>query len=1065
MKYITARLGLVTGSLPSVALLIILSGLCTPLYAQFTSGTITGTVFDESGAVVPDATVTATNIATGIARTVLTGESGYFTMPSLQPSDYKLTAIAKGFQLSSSNITLTLNQVLEFNFILKIGASSQTLEVTASASALALETQSHEVADLVTSHAVENLPANNGLVFATLSSATNVMPFNSTTQFSDIVTYATWNNSLTLGGGVYGTSTYLQDGVTNFNMYTKTANLQPSVEAVQEVSLVANGASARFDEPGVVNVITKSGTNAFHGRVYDYMRNDALDAIGFYQTAKPSLRYNQFGVNIGGPILRKKLFFFFDYAGLRDNSSAPLFAVVPTQAERGGDFSQFSKTIYDPSTYNPQTGAISPFPGNIIPPGEISSFTQLYLPYYPLPTPTSSLPGTNYQTLKTSTTHYNSYTGRLDYNASNADMVYGEVEWTNPFTETPTFATTPIFNVDRPAGAQNVYVQETHTFSPRLLNIARIGYNGDIVMSGIAGAGLKDYVKEFGIQYLDPIPAEYAPPAVGLVSISGMGNPYSPQGAYQDLYEFADEIDWTLGKHNLFIGVELDRLYMDQPWVLQQNGDYSFNGQFTSDHTAALNGGSDLADFLLGYPSSVIGGKGTTVGHFQQWNVMPYVQDDWRVSKKLTLNLGLRWDYNQSPHDVLPGSNIYVLATNTNRPGTYNQVYRDIAPRVGFAYSVTPNTVVHAGYGIYYAPQMYCELLFLLTNPPNWVSQSQTYSLANPTPILDTLSTYPSVISPWTFPENLATPTVQQRNVSVQRSFGANWLLSLSYVGSNTSNAHTRHNPNQATLPTNPLNPTPIQSRRPYPWVGDIYEGVNAGWANYNGFQAEIERRYANGLSFLASYVWSKALDVGSADNSGPEYGLNYGSSYGASDFNMANVFKFSPVYQLPFGTGRKISGGNNWLDRQVIGGWQVSGILTVESGTPTTAMAADYSDTGAYHEMYSNQICNPNNNAPHTIQKWFNTSCFVQPGLGELGNESRNDINGPGEVNLDFSLFKQFPLREGKNLEFRSDFFDAFNHPLAMTSVLGQNVDSPTFGEMTVTGSRVIQLSLKFTF
>lgn len=1042
--------------------------LCTPLHAQFTSGSITGTVFDPSGAALPGAVITATNTATNITQTVSTNSSGDFTMPSLQPGDYRLTATAKGFALSTTKVTLTLDQILAFDFHLTVGSSSQTVQVNASSSALALETESHQVGDLLGAHAIENLPSNGRDLFQTLTAATNVYGYSST-QTSDVTTYGGASNSLTIGGTAYGTSSYLQDGVTNFNMLTKTANLQPDIEAVQEVSLVQNGASARFDEPSVVNVITKSGTNAFHGRAYDYLRNDALDAIGYYNFPKPALRYNQFGANIGGPILSSKLFFFFDYSGLRQSQADTLTANVPTASERTGDFSKDSYIIYDPTTYNPQTGTISPFPGNKIPSSELSTFATRFLQYYPLPTG-SAIPNVNYQINSASTVSYDEYIGRVDYNIGQNDMIYGAYETTNPNSITPTFANTPIFNNENPRSATNAYVQETHTFNNNVVNIARFGYNGSNILTTIVGAGAQNYVKEFGIQNLNPTPSQWAPPSVGLPSHSGLGDAYAPQGAKQHLYEFADEADWTLGKHNLVIGGELDKIDFNGNWVIVQNGGYYFTGQYTSNHNITnQTGGADIADLLLGYPTYAAGATGSTVGDFRQWNVLPYIQDNWKVNNKLTLNLGLRYDYYGSPNDALGHSNVYDIATNTNHKGTFHQNYLDFAPRAGFAYSINENTAVHGGYGIYYAPFMYTELQFIEANAPNYILQSYAYNLSTLVPVTNAFVANPtgSAMTPFTTSLVMPTPYSQQWNLSVQRSIGSNWLASLTYIGSKFTHTNLRDAVNQARVPSNPQNPSPIQSRRPYPYIGDVYEVENIGYGNYNGLEAELEKRYSNGLSLLTSYVWSKAMDIITGDNENPENGLNPSGNYGPADYNMTNVFKFSPVYQLPFGSGRQMFNNNNWFDRQVIGGWQVSGILSVMSGTPFTVGANDLSDTGGFHTQFANQVCDPNKVAHRSIQHWFNTSCLVQPGVGQLGNERRNNVKGPRTTNLDASAFKDFPIYADKLLQFRADFFDALNHPLLyIPAYQSQNVASPTYGQITdIGGARAIQLSVKIIY
>jgi hypothetical protein len=458
---------------------------CFRLDAQLTSGSIVGVVYDPSGAAVANCTVTAKNAATGAVRAVTTNTSGYFAIPALPPDPYELTATATGFATTTSQITLTLNQALSFDFHLKIGHTSQSIVVNSSSSTLALTTESHEVGNLLSAHSIENLPANGRDLFQTLQAGTNTSPFQNAP--GPVSNFHTTANSLTIGGSASGTSTYLQDGVTNVALLTKTANMQPSIESVQEVNVTQNGASARFDEPSVVNVITKSGTNQFHGRAYEYLRNDALDTVGYFNVPKPPLRYNQFGANIGGPIIRNKLFFFFDYAGLRESQGTTLFDYVPTAAERQGDFSQDAFTIYDPATYNPLTGTISPFPNNTIPPSRISAFATKFLAYYPLPTPSVQL---NFQKSVNYTTSYNSYLGRTDYNIGSRDSLSGAYESTNPSILQPSFSPDRIFDYVNVQTARNGYGQETHSFNSNLVNIARFGYNWTVPSSRLESGAL-----------------------------------------------------------------------------------------------------------------------------------------------------------------------------------------------------------------------------------------------------------------------------------------------------------------------------------------------------------------------------------------------------------------------------------------------------------------------------------------------------------------------------------------------------------------------------------------------
>lgn len=1046
------------------AVAVLLLGACLPLEAQFTSGSIVGIVYDPSGAAVANCAVTAKDVATGAVRTVTTDASGYYTLPALMPDSYDLTATATGFEVTTSRITLTLNQTLTFDFHLKVGSASQSIEVNSSSSTLALETGNHQVSDLLGAQSIENLPANGRDVFQTLQAGANVAPFQNAP--GPIANFKTTGDNLTIGGSASGTTTYLEDGVTDFNLLTKTANLQPSIESVQEVNITQSGASARFDEPSVVNVITKSGTNRFHGRAYDYNRSDALETVGYFKVPKPALTYNQFGGNIGGPIIRDKLFFFFDYAGLRESQGQTLFDYVPTAAEKQGNFSQDPYTIYDPATYNPKTGAISPFPNNIIPASRISPFAAQFLSYYPLPTG-SAIPRLNFQKNVQDTTTYDSYLGRIDYNISSRDTIYGAFETTNPSILNPSFSPNPVFTYENIQTARNGYAQETHTINPNLLNIVRFGYNYSDIFYTTVGTGSQDFVKAFGLKNLNPAPSQYTTPAVTLSTHSGLGNATSPQGAIQGLYEFADEADLIRGKHYIYVGGELDKLDFNGNWTVWNNGQYSFNGQYTSDHnTAKETGGSDIADLLLGFPFQAEGGSGVTVANFRQWNVLPYLQDDWRVSSRLTLNLGLRYDYYGSPNDANGRSNIYDPSTNTNHRGTFRQNYLDFAPRVGFAYSINENTVMHAGYGIYYTPFQYNQLQFLMINPPNFYLQLNTYALNAPTAVTNTFVAHPTTsgLAPFTIALNMPVPYVQQWNVAFERSIGTEWVATLTYLGNKSAHLQIRDNPNQASLPANPSNPTPIQSRRPYPWVGDVYQISDISYGNYNGLEASLERRFSRGLSVLTNYVWSKSLDSINNGAEQPEFRTDVAREYGLSDFNPAQIFKFSGVYNPPFGAGRRYLGASNWFNKQVVGGWQVSDILTVQSGLPFNVSANDLSLTGGDHAQRANRVCNGNRPPQQSIKFWFNTACYVQPGVGQLGTEGRDDIIGPRTTNLDLSLFKEFPSKHDTTVQFRSDFFDALNHPLLGTP--NASTTSPVNGQITnITGQRAIQLSLKFLF
>jgi hypothetical protein len=1055
--------------------LFLLSAFCGVLSAQVSNGTLTGNITDANGAAILHCRVSAVDNESGARLETETDSAGFYNLPSLRPGMYRISVQAEGFATQSTDLAITPDRTQRQDFELKPASAIESIVVKASAQGL--QTESHELGSTVEGAVIGELPSPSRNIFSELEALPNVQTYALSNGHMEIDGYGRQELSLTIGGTTYGNTTYLQDGVINTNLNTKTANLQPSPEVTEEVSTQLNGASARYEGPAVLNVITKRGSSRLHGTIYDYFQNDALNARARLDPPKlPPLRYNQFGVSVGGPILRDKLFGFFAYDGLRSeaaigssSSNGNLTQVgqafVPTAAERTGDFSADPFTIYDPQTYDPTTGTISPFPGNQIPANRISSFATQYLNYYPLPN--GSFPGgANFYKPLFNFSTYDSFLGRADYNLGAKDVLYGAWETTNPVSRFNTISPSSVWDQEFPAQATNAYVQETHMFSSSFINIARFGYNFSTVKEGGHGAGTADFKTLFNVPYVTDDPIDSMPPSLSLSSHASFFN--LPQGATQRTFEYADEINKVIGKHSLYFGLELDQNHFDGDWTVFNNGYFLFNGQFTSNHSFTnLAGGSDVADFLLGLPNLVIGANGVTSGKFRFAYVEPYFQDDWRVTRKLTLNLGLRYDYYQ------PGNcahcNLFDPVTNTNHPGTYNKQLNDFAPRIGFAYSVVPNTVIRGGYGIYYSPLLQQGLAFLLLNPPNYNLVVTGFGVNNPTPIANTFDNVgSSALAPFTVAKNIHAARVHQWNFAMQRSFGHDWTATLAYLGNKATDMQTRINANQATPDVDPSNPTPIASRRPNPLIGDVNEVASLAYGNFNALQAQLSKRYANGASLETSYVWSKALDVASDDSLGLRFRDQAYLDYGPANFNRKHVFKLSGVYQLPFGPGKRLLQTDNWVNRQIIGGWQVSSIFVAQSGTPFLVAADDLSNTGGFHATYSDQVpgCDPNHVAHRSYSQWFDTSCFVQPGFGRLGDSRRNLLVGPSYSNLDLSLSKRFGITEGAALQFRADLFSALNHTQAYIPEYAQRVNTPSYGQvLTFSGQRRIQLALKATF
>jgi hypothetical protein len=591
-----------------------------------------------------------------------------------------------------------------------------------------------------------------------------------------------------------------------------------------------------------------------------------------------------------------------------------------------------------------------------------------------------------------------------------------------------------LFGIEYLNSGKNASIQDIHTFSPNLINIARVGYNRSILLLTQQGVGAENYVQEFGLQNLTLPANESIPPSVSITGCCSLGNATNPQGGTQNLFQYADEIDWTLGRHQIFMGVEADRIQFNGTWLIYNGGTYTFNGQYTSNHStgSALKLGPGLADFLLGYPSSAEGAQGISNGAFRETDAAAYIQDNWKISKKLTLNLGLRYEYYEPTHDKWGQASIYDLPTNTNHFGSWMPNYLNFGPRVGLAYAISDRTVIRSGFGIYYNGEPYNFLQWMLAKTPNYILQSVTETIGTPVPVTNVFVPNPtsSAETPFTLNLRMPTPYTEQWNFGIQHSFGSKMLATMTYVGSGSHQQPLRLNPNQAVPDVNPADPTPINSRRPYPYIGDVEAQYNMANATYESLQSTLRYRVNGGLSIFANYSWAKSLDLADAGATIAVNGLNAKeSSYGPSNFNRTQVFNLSYVYELPFGPGKQFYSNPGWLGRELVSGWQVSGITTAETGVPLEITATDTSNTGGIHTQLANRVCN--GQLPDgTVQMWFNTSCFVQPAAGTLGNSGRNVLVGPGLLNFDISAFKRFPFGEKRWVQFRTDFFGAFNHP-----------------------------------
>lgn len=1143
-----------------------------PLHAQTQSGTITGVVSDPGGAVVPGAAVTARDTATGEVRKTVSNGAGIFSIPALPPGSYTVDVTAKGFEEDTSSVTLAVGQILNVNFALKLGSASEKVVVVANEST-GLDTQDQELSTTMEAATMENMPSNtgyrNGLFYAQTTQA-GVEPGSQlgyNNIGSNVSQYNQQSNQLFIAGQGFWATSYLLDGVVDMSYFDQTATVNTPIEATQQVEIIRNSANARYDGTNVLNAITKSGTETIHGRAYEYLQNNQMNARGWAAGPLGENRYNLFGGNIGWkvPLTHKKVFFFVAYEGYRQIAAAFLQALVPTAAERNGDFSadlvanaetkQPATIIYDPSTYpaNCPTYLTVPCSGpnvlsqfdyngqpNVMNPALISPLATKFMNLaYPLPNNKNTSVGDNYGSVNSRTVfNHDDWLYRGDYNISDKDHLFGAYDTNNPDIIRPedwdngpntapgesatggqlqnTAESNQLYGTD-------IYVEESHVVSPTFVNTARIGYarsvNGQ--QFEMQDNGIDYFSSVFGLTGLNPAPSVWGLPGFGPSGYSGISG--NSLGEHQNMYEYIDEINLLRGKHSLYFGAEVDVIDYNAFWYsgspdggLSENGQYTYNGSSSAawqrpgiwtigSISGTFPAANELADYLLGDYNGLSGSAGSQVGHFHQHNIMPYIQDDWRVKPKLTINLGMRYDYYSPPAEQQGHAGILNPVTGTFSVQTWNPSRFNFSPRAGFAYALNDKTAIHAGGGLYYYQLPYYDLTNMMNNPffntalnstqtevepviwpssntsgnPNTGAGPGQYNVLTLADAEKIWAAMPPPTGVWapgnsTFAQSMPTSYSEQWNLAVQRTFGKNYLLTVDYVGSSDHHILGFSNINLASLPgpndSNPTSTADINSRRPYQAVqGNIEQYHKWGAAHYNGLEVSMKKSFTNGLEFNANYVWGKSMDFQDSDHKATgEMGNIPQVDYGRTDFMEKYVIKLSSVYELPIGKGKMFLNGGKWWQNE-LGGWRFSGFLAIKAGNPYNTTANDNSNTGGGIQNRSTETCNGNVGGNHFVPKvsnvlgtYFNTSCYAQPGNNVFGNEGRNDLNGPKNTNLDLAAFKDFQIWDNLKFEWRTDAFDALNHPLP--GMPGQSPTSATFGEITgKSNSRTIQLSAKF--
>jgi hypothetical protein len=1017
-----------------------------------------------NGAAIPDVTIKLTSVATGETKETTSGAEGGYALSSLPPGLYELRIEKAQFETQTQKIELLVNQELRKDVTLSIGEiPAGIIDATDEAN---LQKDSPSLGTVIENQQITGLPLD-GRNFYELSllvpGAVPPAPGSAGSVRGDF--------AFSVNGAREDANNFLLDGVYNVDPKLNTFGVRPSVEAIREFEMLTSTYDASFGRnPGAqVNVILNSGSNDFHGSAFEFHRNAALDARNFFAPAsepKPKYIRNQFGGSLGGPISHNRTFFFADYEGTRSREGITRITNVPTALERAGNFSQ---SLFGVPT-NPFTGM--PFDNGIIPDFFIHPVGRAIAALYPLPN--RNVPFQNFVSSPILRDDNDSFDARVDHHLNDrADLVFrysfGDRDLFEPFTGA-SLSLVPGFGDTVNRRSQNAMAALTFLVTPNLVNESRLAFSrvassvrqeASVLNSQVGLPAISPRERDLGLSFIT---------ITGFSPLGDEGN--NPQNSVTNVYQFLNNSSYVHGNHLIKFGADLRFSQQNAFRDVESRGRLQFSPFLTLTNNA-------LADLLLGFPllTSV-----ARVDNPQQIRTASYnffINDSYRIRPRLTLNAGLRYEYNSPPVDAQDRANIYDLVTRNLVPVGTNGVPRsgfdpdrnNFAPRVGFAWSITEKTVLRGGYGVYYDQSPLAPAEALYFNSPFFDNNiffpfpGLPLTLSNPFPAF---FPFPLPDSALAIQRDLRTGYMQHWNFNVQRQFGNKTVVEVAYVGSKGTKLLTARDINQpqpSVLPPGlPFVP------RPDPRFDDIDLLESRANSNYNALQMRFQQRLTRGFSALASYTWSKSIDDASnffssaGDPNFPQNSYNVAAERGRSNFDVSHRLSVSYSYELPFKHADGVAG-------KLVNGWETFGIVTLQTGRPfTVALLSDIDNSGTGRSILGfgandrpNLVGNPELSNPTTSQ-WFNTAAFAFPAPGTFGNAGRNILEGPGFQSVNASLVKNTRFSERVNLQFRAEAFNLFNHP--NFNLPDNFLGSPTFGRITsARDPRHIQFGLKLLF
>jgi hypothetical protein len=1049
---------------------LVLTSTAGKLLAQ-TTGTVSGIVTDQTGAVIPRVSLKLQNSDTGEVRTSLSSAGGEYIFALIEPGTYELTASKSGFNsVSVRGLAVQVNTPLLHNITLTLGEVMQ--QVTVQASPVAVNYQNATLGEVIGPQKMVELPLNGRdfLQLATLSAGVNPPAVQNGQSVTQGLSGGRPTLTVSISGSREISPEFLFDGMLSKHDFYGAVGIEPPVDSIAEFKVQRGYFSPEFGAPGVVNVVIKSGTNSFHGAAWEFLRNDVLDARNFFDTTKPPYRQNQFGGNAGGRIVKDKVFFFGDYEGIRIRRSSTGYARVPTTQQLQGNFTGLP-TIYDPATFNSVTQTRQPFTNNQIPTDRFSPFVAKYAQFIPPPNtaPIASLGGANLVNQLSHIQNDNKYDIKVDYNRSSKDTFFGRFSFLN--SSLIDTAVVPFDDAISPLHSRNVALSWTHVFSPNIVNDFRAGLDRVFLDTGAPRDPTKypDWPTKLGLTNLNQIPDCNAVPTVGLQGYTGFGYVFQNCVITGNTDKrFLDNLSYIRGRHHLSMGGQLVRVNRRNIGGYATNGSLQYTGQYTGNPATGAPGDA-TADYLLGAANNASGSAASHPIYFNAWWPDLYINDDFRVTPKLTLNAGLRWQFtqpliekynNQGKLDFSTGQILYA-GENGQPRNIISPRYADFSPRFGVAYSPRENWAIRASAGVFYDRLPGNETTWGTIFPKFACSYAISSDVFVPT--IDVTTLFPTC-TPQTTGEFLfdlvdrTNPYLYQWTTSIQRTLPSSMILEVAYIGSKGTHLSKRVDANLASLPSGPSDTRSVQDRRPFPQYSFILSDHGRGNSEYEGLQINLRKEFSQGLSFLTGYTWAKSLDNDSYDGKATRNYRPQDMDKGRSIFDLRNRFTASAIYQLPF--GRSLTG----LKRAAIAGWSINGILTFQSGLPfEVTTAEDFSNTGAFWIPRPNRICDGNlPGGQRSPNRWFDTSCFVDPLPNTYGNGGVAYLDTDGTKNLDFALLKDFKVSESKALQFRAEFFNTFNN--VNFGVPGATLDTPSIGVVSsALSGRIIQFGLKF--